>query len=174
MGSRSLSLMRVSTLRPSTCTSASSEHLSSCFFLHSTFSQERRVVLVPNQWRQGRMMTVLTTSGSPSQPSRPQALARLAPGRGRLSVGLVLTQNNSSNSDKANPANQDSDLQQASTHFDYLKVNGHQIWISDFAFTLDFVTPAFVSRPVKHFKIKFYRDMLAKLSTILPVFQLSV
>jgi len=33
------------------------------------------------------------------------------------------------------------DHQQATTHFDYLKVNGHQIWISDLTFTLDIKAP---------------------------------
>lgn len=86
---------------------------------------------------------------------------------------LVLTQNKTQTSD-SDQTNQDSDLQQASTHLDYLKVNGHQIWISDFAFTLDFCTPAFIFRQFKHYSPKFYRDTIAKLSTILPLAQLSV
>jgi len=90
-------------------------------------------------------------------------------------VVLVLTQNRkTSDSDQTT---QDSDLQQASTHLDYLKVNGHQIWISDFAFTLDlscFSTHGFIFRHLKHFNPKFYRDTIAKLSNILTLAKLSV
>jgi len=83
-------------------------------------------------------------------------------------VALVLTQNSS------DLANQDSDLQQASTHFDYLHENGHEIWISDFALVLDIVTHIFASKPVKHFNPKLPRDLPAKLTQLFPVFQLSV
>lgn len=86
---------------------------------------------------------------------------------------LVLTQNKSKTT-HSDQTSQDSDLQQASTHLDYLKVNGHQIWISDFAFTLDFVPPTFILRHFRHFNPKFYRDTIAKLSTILTLAQLSV
>ena len=119
------------------------------------------------------MMTVLTTNGSPSQPSEPLAVARPALSRGRLSVVLVLTQNKSKTS-HSDQTNQDSDLQQATTHLDYLKVNGHQIWISDFAFTLDFTTFATPTFIFRHFNPKFYRDNIAKLSNILTLAQLSV
>jgi len=88
-------------------------------------------------------------------------------------VVLVLTQNKSKTS-HSDQTTQDSDLQQASTHLDYLKVNGHQIWISDFAFTLDFATPTFILRNFRHFNPKFYRDNIAKLSNILTLAQLSV
>lgn len=88
-------------------------------------------------------------------------------------MALVLTQNNNISAD-ADQINQDSDLQQATTHFDYLKVNGHQIWISDFAFTLDFIAPMCVFRHFKDFKIRFYCDSSTKLSKILEIFQLIV
>merc|ERR1712119_221899 len=162
---------RVLILRPSLCMSAYLELLFYCFFLHSIFSQERKVVLDPNLWRLEPMTTVLTTSGSPSQPSGPQVLAKPAPGREKQSVALVLTPSKNSSGDY-DLVNQDSDLQQATTHFDFLKVNGHQIWISDFAFTLDFIAPMCVFRHFKDFKIRFYCDSSTKLSKILEIFQL--
>ena len=114
------------------------------------------------------MMTVLTTSGSPSQPSGPQVLAKPVPGRGKQSVALVLTRNNS------DLLNQDPDLQQASTHFDYLHVNGHEIFISDFAIVLDIVTHAFASKPVKHFNPELIRDLPAKLAQLFSMLKPSV
>jgi len=89
-------------------------------------------------------------------------------------VVLVLTRTKTTQTSDSDQTSQDSDLQQASTHLDYLKVNGHQIWISDFALTLDFGTPAFIFRQFKHFSPKFYRDTIAKLSNILTLAQLSV
>ena len=126
------------------------------------------MVLVPSQWRLGQMTTVWTTSGSPSQPSELQVLAKPVPGRGKLSVALVLTRNNS------DLVNQDSDLQQASTHFDYLHVNGHEILISDFALVLDIVTHAFANKPVKHFNPKLSRDLPAKLAQLFFMLKPSV
>merc|ERR1719369_775074 len=146
---------RGSIQRPSSCMSASSELLFFCFFLHSTFSQERRAVLVPSQWRQEQTMTVLTMNGSRSLLSGPQVLARLAPGRGKLSVVLVLTRSNSHS--------QNSDLQQASTHFDYLHVNGHEIWISELTLTLDLVTHVFASKPAKQL-LRMACDLSAKMA----------
>lgn len=39
------------------------------------------------------------------------------------------------------PANKDSDLELAQTDIDYLTVNGHEIWILDFVFYVDYVDP---------------------------------
>jgi len=83
-------------------------------------------------------------------------------------VALVLTRNNS------DLANQDSDLQQASTHFDYLHVNGHEILIFDFALILDIVTHAFANKPVKHFNPKLPCDLTAKLAQLFSKLKPSV
>lgn len=83
-------------------------------------------------------------------------------------MALVLTRNNS------DLANQDSDLQQATTHFDYLHVNGHEILISDFSLVLDIVTHAFANKPVKHFNPKFTCDLTAKLAQLFSILEPSV
>lgn len=83
-------------------------------------------------------------------------------------MALVLTRNNS------DLANQDSDLQQATTHFDYLHVNGHEILITDFSLVLDIVTHAFANKPVKHFNPKFTCDLTAKLAQLFSILEPSV
>jgi len=89
-------------------------------------------------------------------------------------VALVLTQNNNISAD-ADQINQDSDLQQATTHFDYLKVNGHQIWISDFAFNLELNSPSFTFNLFKDVNFQLSCASFSKLSNILTSsFQLSV
>merc|ERR1711936_516282 len=65
-------------------------------------------------------------------------LAKPAPDREKQSVALVLTPSKNSSGDY-DLVNQDSDLQQATTHFDFLKVNGHQIWISTLVLAWTFV-----------------------------------
>merc|ERR1712215_107188 len=171
--SKLLSLTKVSTPKLSLCMFAFSELQCSCFFLHSIFSQGRREVLDPSQWRLVPTMTEWITNGSQNQPSEPQVLAKLAHVKGKLSVVLVLTQNKCTTSSDRD--DQDLAMQQASTHFDYLKVNGHQIWISDFSFTLDIGSPNLVFRHVQQLiRFKFIHASNLMLSKILFPFQLSV
>ena len=83
-----------------------------------------------------------TLSGFLNPISGLQVQARRAPDRGNPSVTLVLTLNNKP--DKSLPAeseliNKDSDLQQIQTNYDYLTVNGHEIWITDFIVSLEII-----------------------------------
>merc|ERR1719369_2303972 len=102
-------------------------------------------------------------------------IPKLAHVKGKLSVVLVLTQNKCTTSSDRDQDDQDLAMQQASTHFDYLKVNGHQIWISDFTFTLDIGTPNLVFRHVQQLiRFKFIRASNLMPSKILFTSQLSV
>jgi len=87
-------------------------------------------------------------------------------------VVLVLTPTKQTDS---NQPNKDADLQQAVTHFDYLKVNGHQIWISDFAFNLEFKSPSFTFNLIRYGNFQLSCASFSKFSNILTnSFQLSV
>jgi len=89
-------------------------------------------------------------------------------------VVLVLTRTKPTDKD-SNQLNKDADLQQAVTHFDYLKVNGHQIWISDFAFNLELNSPSFTFNLFKDVNFHLSCASFSKLSNILTSsFQLSV
>merc|ERR1711976_974758 len=96
-------------------------------------SQARKVVPDPSQLRQGPMGVMLTLSGSPRPTCVPLVQARPVPDRGNQRIMLELT--------PTDPANKDSDLELAQTDIDYLTVNGHEIWILDFVFYVDFVNP---------------------------------
>merc|ERR1711910_23426 len=66
--------------------------------------------------------------------------ARPVPDRGNQSVTLVLTLNNGlSPAPESELINKDSDLQQIQTDYDYLTVNGHEIWITDFIVSLEII-----------------------------------
>lgn len=80
-------------------------------------------------------------------------------------MALILTRNNSDS--------ENSDLQQASTHFDYLHVNGHEIWISDLTLTLDLVTHVFASNPARQL-LRLARDLPAKMAKTVCVLEHSV
>ena len=95
----------------------------------------------PSQLRPGPMGVMSTLSGSPRPTSGPPAQARPAPGRGSQRILLVLTQTKDNNQHSSDLVNKDSDLQQAQTVYDYLTVNGHEIWISDFIYFVDITLP---------------------------------
>ena len=88
----------------------------------------------PSQLRQAPMGVMLTLNGFPRPTSAPPAAARPVPDRGNQRIMLELT--------PTNPANKDSDLELAQTDIDYLTVNGHEIWILDFVFYVDFDNPS--------------------------------
>merc|ERR1712080_571577 len=97
--SRSSSLTRASTWRPSSCTSPSSVLSSSCFFSSFKLSQganRRRLVPDGPPWRPARTRTMVwTTSGSPSLLSALPAQEKPPRSSASPSVALVLTQSNS-------------------------------------------------------------------------------
>merc|ERR1719367_2714953 len=89
-----------------------------------------------------------TSSGSPSPTSVLQVPARLVQDRESQRITLVLTPTNRLEKDDGSHGdliNKDSDLQQAQTDYDYLSVNGHEIWILDFDFYVDFLLPRLFS-----------------------------
>ena len=103
--------------------------------------QERKVVPDPSQWRQEQTRMTWTLSGFPNPICVLQAQGRQVPDRGNQSVGLVLTLNNDQSQSPESDlvVNKDSDLQQIQSDYDYLTVNGHEIWITDFIVSLDII-----------------------------------
>merc|ERR1712107_832575 len=123
---------RDSTLRPSSCMSASLVSLFSVFFLSSTILEARKVALDPSQLILEPMAAMSTLSGFPRPTFALLDQGRQAYDRGKLRIQLVLTPTRDNGEVKSDPVNKDSDLQQAQTVYEYLSVNGHEIWISDF------------------------------------------
>ena len=93
----------------------------------------------PSQSRPGPMAVMSTLSGFPRPTSGPPAQARPVQDRGSQRILLVLTQ--TKDNCRTDLVNKDSDLQQAQTVYDYLTVNGHEIWISDFIYFVDIIMP---------------------------------
>lgn len=90
------------------------------------------------------MATMWTSSGSPSPTSVLQAPARLVQDRESQRITLVLTPTNRLEKDDGSHGdliNKDSDLQQAQTDYEYLSVNGLEIWILDFIYCVEFELP---------------------------------
>ena len=88
----------------------------------------------PSPLRPAPTATMWTSSGSPSPTSGLPGQGKPVLDKGSQRILLVLTPTNLNSAD---PVNKDSDLQQAQTDYDYLTVNGHEIWISDFIFCAD-------------------------------------
>merc|ERR1712045_683102 len=128
------SLTRGSTPRRSSCMSVCLGWLSSCFFLSSIISPERKVVPDPSRSRREPTRMTWTLSGFPNPISVLQDQARPVRGRGNPSVTLVLTLTNA----KTSPESEDSDLQQIQTYH-YLTVNGHEICITDFILSVEII-----------------------------------
>ena len=99
--------------------------------------QARREVPDQNQLRPAPTATMWTSSGFPSPTSGLQVPARQVQDRESLRITLVLTPTNKLDKD-ADLINKDSDLQQAQTDYEYLTVNGLEIWILDFIFCVEF------------------------------------
>ena len=108
------------------------------------FLQARRVDPDPSQLRQEPTVVMLTLNGSQSPISGPLAPARPVLDKGNQRIMLVLTPTNQ-HFQHYDLINKDSDLQQAQTDYDYLSVNGHEIWILDFDFYVDFLLPRLFS-----------------------------
>merc|ERR1719361_1349961 len=138
--SRLWSLTRGSTPRRSSCMSVCLGWLSSCFFLSSIISPERKVVPDPSQSRRGQTRMTWTLSGFPNPISVLQGQARPVPGRGNPSVTLVLTLTNPKTPPESElMINKDSDLQQIQSDYHYLTVNGHEICIMDFIVSVEII-----------------------------------
>ena len=104
------------------------------------YCQARREVPDQSQLRLGPMATMWTLSGFPSPTSGLQAPARPVLDRESQRILLVLTPTNRLEKDDSSGdlINKDSDLQQAQTDYEYLTVNGLEIWILDFIFCVEF------------------------------------
>merc|ERR1719173_325289 len=99
----------------------------SCSFSPLTFSQGRRVGS-RSLWRQEpRLMTELTTSGSPSPRCGTPPVAKPAPGRERPRLRLVLTLTNQRAEEEEE---QELGPPPPPSNLDYLRHIGHCIWIS--------------------------------------------
>ena len=105
------------------------------------YFQARKVELDPSQLRLEPMAAMSTLSGFPRPTFALLDQGRPAHDRGKLRIQLVLTPTRDNGEVKSDPVNKDSDLQQAQTVYEYLSVNGHEIWISDFIFCLEAVLP---------------------------------
>merc|ERR1719483_50093 len=96
-------------------------------------------------------MMELTMSGSPSLPSKLQDQGRPVQDNARRSQPLVLTLNKTSDNPSLNELEMESVVPNSSqpvplSHFDFLSINGHRIWINDIALIFcDSSLPAYYS-----------------------------
>merc|ERR1712211_17244 len=112
-----------------------------CLFLVFNYLGGKKGGARSSQLRLEPMAAMSTLSGFPRPTFALLDQARPAHDRGKLRIQLVLTPTRDNGEVKSDPVNKDSDLQQAQTVYEYLSVNGHEIWISDFIFCLDAVLP---------------------------------